>query len=141
MLEQLPATLLQLTEVIDGLVPAAAGATETVAAANRVTARLEALLDDIEDPIRRMIPAIERVAASLDDPAVDAIPDTLERIRAVVVPLSDAFARSSSRAAAVRQEASRIATGVRSWRRPPPETGQESRSTRRPRRSPPRDSA
>lgn len=113
MLEQLPGTLLRLTEVIDGLVPAVAGATEAMAAAARVTARLEALVEELEEPIRRLVPAIERVAVALDNPAVDAVPDTLERIQSIVRPLSDAVARGSVGAASVRGRARRLTVWIR----------------------------
>ncbi len=117
MLEQLPGTMLRLSEVMEGLVPAIGEASETAASAARVTARVEALLEEIEEPIRRLVPAMERLAAALDHPAVDAVPDTLQRIHSVVRPVSDGFARGSARVASLRASAGRLAAQIRERRR------------------------
>jgi len=110
LLEQLPATLVRLTEAINQLVPAVAEAVETVSAAQRVTAHAEALINDLDGPIRRLIPAIERLATALDHPAVDAMPGTLQRIHETVLPVADSVAQLRARITSARgtaKEASR----------------------------------
>lgn len=89
LLEQLPATLMRLTEVLEKIAPAANDAVETVNSSRRVTARVEALVDELEKPIRDLIPAIEKLTAVLNDPAIAAIPTTLQRVQDEVHPVLD----------------------------------------------------
>lgn len=112
MLEQLPDTLIRLTELLDALVPAVADAAASMSAAARVTVQVEALVQEVDGPIRRLLPAIERLALALDDPAVDAVPDTLERIHRVVHPISNAVDRGAIRLAAVRARVHRASARV-----------------------------
>jgi ABC-type transporter Mla subunit MlaD len=116
MLEQLPGTLTRLTEVLDQLLPAVENATAAMSAASRVTARAESLVAALDEPIRRLIPAIERLTGALDNPAVDAVPETLTRIHAVVRPISDAVARGTAGSAAMRTAAQRAGAKVRGLR-------------------------
>ena len=113
MLEQLPDTLLRITELLETLVPAVADAAMAMSTAARVTAQVEALVQEIDGPIRRLVPAAERLAAALDDPAITAVPDTLARIQRVVHPVSEAVDRSASRLASARAGVDRAATRVR----------------------------
>ena len=116
MLEQLPDTLIRLTKLLETVVPAVTEASETIAAAARVTAQVEALVQELDGPIRRLVPAIERVALALDNPAVDEVPLTLERIHRAVHPVADALDRGVARMAAVRGGIHRAAARVRSNR-------------------------
>jgi uncharacterized coiled-coil protein SlyX len=64
LLEQLPATLRTLTEVLDKFAPAANDAIETVETSRRVTARVEALVAELEGPLRELIPEIQKLTSA-----------------------------------------------------------------------------
>src|SRR3954451_14498328 len=81
---ELPATLADLQKTVRGLAEAIDGVKESVAAAQRVSARVEAVLDEMEGPVRDLRPGIQRLAAALDDPVIDRIPITLSAIEDAV---------------------------------------------------------
>lgn len=87
LLEQIPTTLMRLTEVLDKLAPAATDAVETVTISRRVSANIEQLVAELEQPIRDLIPAIERLTTILNDPAIAAIPTTVQRIHDEADPI------------------------------------------------------
>jgi ABC-type transporter Mla subunit MlaD len=86
-LAQLPRTLVDLQGTIRQLTEATNTAKDTIASAQRTAERLEALVEELEEPVRALRPGLERVGRVLDDPAVDTIPDTLRRIHADLMPL------------------------------------------------------
>ena len=69
----LPGLLVSLTQQVRLL-------TDSLASVQRMAIRAEALLDELE-------PGLHRVAAVLDDPIVDEIPETLREIQANVLPV------------------------------------------------------
>lgn len=86
-LAALPRTMLDLNRSILGLIEVVAAARDTLASSQRVSARLERIVDEMEEPILALRPGLERLAVVLDDPAVDSIPDTLRKINEDVLPL------------------------------------------------------
>src|SRR4051794_21010167 len=76
----LPGTLLALNRSVRGLADAVAQAGDTVAAVQRLATRLDALVSELEKPVRDLAPGLQRLAAVLDDPVVDQVPDTLRKI-------------------------------------------------------------
>src|ERR1700712_3720581 len=86
-LAALPRTMLDLNRSILGLIEVVASARDTLASSQRVSARLERIVDEMEGPIPALRPGLERLAVVLDDPAVDSIPDTLRKINEDVLPL------------------------------------------------------
>jgi ABC-type transporter Mla subunit MlaD len=99
LLKQLPSTIAELQRAVKGLAELVAATTDTVVSAQRVTARFETVLNEIEDPVRSLRPGIERLAAALDTPAIDRIPETLEAIERTVTPLNDGLQRLRRRIA------------------------------------------
>ncbi|MGY2003472.1 hypothetical protein [Blastococcus sp. SYSU DS1024] len=110
-LSQLPRTLADLNGTVRELTAATTSARETIASAQRITERLEGLLEELEEPVRALRPGIERVGRVLDDPAVDTVPETLRRIHDDLMPLVHGLRQAQSRVGSV--------TGL--LRRRPPE--------------------
>jgi ABC-type transporter Mla subunit MlaD len=86
-LAALPRTMLDLNRSILSLVEVVASARDTLASSQRVSARLEAIVEEMEEPILALKPGLERLAVILDDPAVETVPDTLRKINEDVLPL------------------------------------------------------
>src|SRR3954453_17594689 len=75
-LASLPRTLLDLNRSILTLVDVVASARDTLAASQRVSARVERLVEEMEEPVLALKPGLQRLAVLLDDPAVETIPGT-----------------------------------------------------------------
>ena len=100
-LAQLPRTLSDLNGTVRELTEATTMAHATISSAQRIAERLEALVDELEEPVRALRPGIERVGRVLDDPAVDTVPDTLRRIQEDLVPLIHGLRVAQSRVGSV----------------------------------------
>ena len=59
--------------------------------------RQEALVEELEEPVRALKPGLERVGRVLDDPAVDTVPDTLNRIHDDLMPLIHGLRQAQER--------------------------------------------
>jgi hypothetical protein len=83
------------------LTAATTSARETLESAQRMAERLEALVDELEEPVRALRPGLERVGRVLDDPAVDTVPDTLRRIHDDLLPLISGLRQAQTRVGSV----------------------------------------
>ena len=100
-LSQLPRTLSDLNGTVRELTEATTMARETIASAQRISERLETLVEELEEPVRALRPGIERVGKVLDDPAVDTVPDTLRRINEDLMPLIHGLRQAQTRVGSV----------------------------------------
>ena len=100
-LAQLPSTLIDLNRTIRELTAATTLARETIESAQRITERLEGLVEELQQPVRALKPGLERVGKVLDDPAVDTVPDTLRRIHDDLMPLIAGLRQAQSRLGSV----------------------------------------
>jgi len=100
-LAQLPSTLIDLNRTIRELTEATALARETIESAQRITERLEGLVEELQQPVRALKPGLERVGRVLDDPAVDTVPETLRRIHDDLMPLIAGLRQAQSRVGSV----------------------------------------
>jgi ABC-type transporter Mla subunit MlaD len=100
-LAQLPRTLSDLNGTVRELTQATTMARETIASAQRIAEQLQALVDELEEPVRALRPGLERVGRVLDDPAVDTVPDTLRRIHDDLMPLIHGLRQAQSRVGSV----------------------------------------
>jgi hypothetical protein len=64
-----------------------ASARDTLSATQRVSSRVERIVDELEEPVLALKPGLARLAIILNDPAVDTVPDTLRKINEEVLPL------------------------------------------------------
>src|SRR3954471_15844700 len=86
-LASLPRTMYDLNKSILSLIEVVASARDTMAASQRVSSRIERIVDEMEAPVLALKPGLERLAVILDDPAVETVPDTLRKINEEVLPL------------------------------------------------------
>jgi ABC-type transporter Mla subunit MlaD len=100
-LAQLPRTLSDLNGTVRELTQATTMARETIASAQQIAEQLQALVDELEEPVRALRPGLERVGRVLDDPAVDTVPDTLRRIHDDLMPLIHGLRQAQSRVGSV----------------------------------------
>ena len=78
---------MSLTRAVGSLDVTIRDAQATVARLQRVGERLEAILDEVEQPVKDLAPGLRRVGEVLDDPAVSDLPDTVRRVREDLLPL------------------------------------------------------
>jgi ABC-type transporter Mla subunit MlaD len=100
-LSQLPRTLSDLTGTVRELTQATTMARETIASAQQIAERLQDLVDELEEPVRALRPGLERVGKVLDDPAIDTIPDTLNRIHDDLLPIVHGLRQAQTRVGSV----------------------------------------
>src|SRR4051812_39571394 len=70
-LASLPRTMLDLNRSILSLIDVVASARDTIASSQRVSQRLEHIVDEMEEPVLALRPGLQRLAVILDDPAVE----------------------------------------------------------------------
>lgn len=86
-LAQLPAVVNALTGAVRGLVETAQQARETIASVQRLTARMDGIVAELEQPLRDLAPGLSKLAVVLDDPVVSDLPDTLRKVQSDVLPV------------------------------------------------------
>jgi ABC-type transporter Mla subunit MlaD len=96
-LAQLPRTLADLQGTVRQLTEATNTAKDTIASAQRTAERLESLVEELEEPVRALKPGLVRVGRVLDDPAVDRVPETLDRIHDDLMPLIHGLRQAQER--------------------------------------------
>jgi hypothetical protein len=104
LMADLPATVLELQRAVRGLGEVVATTRETMLATQRVAARLEEILDDIDGPVRNLRPGLEKLATVLDDPVIERIPATLTAVEQAVGPVAAGVQRVSDRLSRRRKE-------------------------------------
>ncbi len=111
-LASLPSTLVSLNKAIRGLSRSLEQGRETFAAVQQLTARLNSLMDDLEDPVRELGPGLRRLAVLLDDPVLDEIPETLRTLQAEGVPAVQGLRETQQRVAVIAASTERLIAGV-----------------------------
>ncbi len=115
-LADLPAMMGEINRAVGGLTEAFTATKQAAASAERATARVEQILDEIEGPILALRPGIERVAKVLDDPVIDRIPMTLRAIETTVLPISERVMRVQARYGALKARGRAMAQRARQSR-------------------------
>jgi hypothetical protein len=114
------------TAGVTGLVRSATAlvgeARETVQAYHRLAQRADALITDLEQPLRELAPGMRRLATVLDDPVVEDLPDTVRQLRQDLLPVLRTLADTHERVAFVAGLPGAALLGRR--RTPPTVTGQ-----------------
>jgi ABC-type transporter Mla subunit MlaD len=83
----LPGALVSLTRAVSSLDGTIRDARDAIGQLQRLGARLESILDEVEQPVKDLAPGLRRVGQVLDDPVVDELPDTVRRVREDLLPL------------------------------------------------------
>jgi ABC-type transporter Mla subunit MlaD len=107
-LAALPSTVSALNGAVRGLVDVASQSRETVGALHRLAVRMDALVEELEEPMRALAPGLTRLAAVLDDPVVEELPDTLRRVQDDVLPVLRTLAETHERVAVIAGSTERI---------------------------------
>jgi len=108
----LPGAVASLTGAVKGLQEVVVSSRDTLLALNRMVLRADALLTELEPPLRAMAPGLHRVAAVMDDPVMDIIPATLKQIQSDVLPVLRTLADTHERVAFIAGSTERIMTFV-----------------------------
>ena len=111
-LAQLPAAVTALAGAARGLGETVASARETLAAVHRLAVRMDALVEELEEPVRALAPGLTRLAVVLDDPVVEELPDTLRKVQGDVLPVLRTLADTHERVAFIAGSTERIMTFV-----------------------------
>jgi len=111
-LAALPAVMASLTAAARGLGDVVGQARETLTVVNRLAQRMEALTDELEEPLRALAPGLERLAVVLEDPVVQQVPETLRRVQADVLPVLRTLADTHEKVAFIAGSTERIMTFV-----------------------------
>jgi ABC-type transporter Mla subunit MlaD len=101
LMTDLPEIIAELQASVRALSETLASSKDTAATAQLVLARLDSVLDDIEEPLRAMRPGLQRLSVALDSPVIDRLPATLEAIERTVLPIAAQFERTNERAHAM----------------------------------------
>ena len=109
-LAQLPLTVAALNTAVQSLIEAVAITRETAASAQRVSERLEEVIEELDKPVRALRPGLERVAKVLDDPVIDTVPETLRQLTEDVVPLVHGLRDAQTRVGLVLNQAANAST-------------------------------
>ena len=100
-LAALPHTLSTLNRSVRGLADAVTQARDAVAAVQRLAVRADALFAELEEPVRELAPGLRRLAAVLDDPVIDELPDTMRTMQADVLPVLRQFRETQEKIAGI----------------------------------------
>jgi hypothetical protein len=104
-LAALPATITALTTAVRGLA-------DTVQTMNRMVARIDGIVGELEAPLKALGPGMTRMAAILDNPMVEEIPATLKQVQADILPVLRTLADTHERVAFIAGSTERIMTFV-----------------------------
>jgi ABC-type transporter Mla subunit MlaD len=108
-LAQLPGTIAALNRTVRDFSATVGQAREAFTTLSRVATKAEQLLDELDGPVRELVPGLRRVAVVLDDPAVDDVPDTLRRLRDDMLPVVRGFRETQDRFAGIAAATDRLA--------------------------------
>jgi len=116
-LSSLPETLSDLHQAVRSLSEVVEATRETMVSVQRLSQRIETVLDDVEDPVRGLRPGLERLNRVLQDPVVERIPAALESIERTVLPVADSADRLRARLDRLRKLPVRTRSRLSSIRR------------------------
>lgn len=107
-LAQLPTAVASLTGAVRSLGETIAEARETLAAVHRLAVRMDAIVEELDEPLRALAPGLQRLADVLDDPVVDELPDTLRTVQSDLLPVLHTLADTHQRVAFIAGSTERI---------------------------------
>ena len=107
-LAALPGAVAALTGAVRNLGDVVGEARETLSAVHRLAVRLDAMAEELEEPVRALAPGLSRLAVVLDDPAVGDLPDTLRTVQEDMLPVLRTLADTHERVAFIAGSTERI---------------------------------
>ena len=109
---EMPYGLLRMNETMREMTNAVVSTTDTLDHVQRLVLRVDHLVGDLEEPLRSLAPGLTRLAKVLDDPAVDMLPDTLQRLSQDALPLVKGMRDTQARMAVIAASTDRITSIV-----------------------------
>jgi ABC-type transporter Mla subunit MlaD len=100
-LMELPATVASLQRAVRALADTVSAGAETLLVVQKLAVRIDGLVDELEEPVRALVPGLNRTAVLLDDPVMETIPDTIRRLQDEAMPLLRAISDTQARFAAL----------------------------------------
>jgi ABC-type transporter Mla subunit MlaD len=116
LLSSLPETLSDLHQAVRSLSEVVEVTRQTMLSVQRVSERIDRVLDEVEDPVRGLRPGIDRLTQVLEDPVVERIPAALESIERTVLPIAAAADRARIQMARAQSLPARARARLRSSR-------------------------
>ena len=104
-LAALPQTVSSLTQAVRGLA-------ETVQRMNAMMIRIDGIVTELEEPLKALAPGMQRMAAVLDDPIVEQIPETMKQVQADILPVLRTLADTHERVAVIAGSTERLMSFV-----------------------------
>ncbi len=102
------ATVRRLGETVQQARETVQQAREALTALQQLTARVDGIVGELEDPVRALRPGLERLAVVLDDDAVSELPDTLRRVKTDALPVLRTLADTHEKVAVIAGSTDRI---------------------------------
>jgi prophage DNA circulation protein len=104
-LSALPGAVTSLTQAVRGLA-------ETVTRMNTMLVRIDGIVTELEEPLKALAPGMQRMAAVLDDPMIEEIPETLKQVQADILPVLRTLADTHERVAVIAGSTERLMSFV-----------------------------
>src|SRR3954466_8208067 len=104
-LTALPGTVTALTQAVRGLA-------DTVTRMNAMLVRVDGIVTELEEPLKALAPGMQRMAAVLDDPMIEQIPETLKQVQADILPVLRTLADTHERVAVIAGSTERLMSFV-----------------------------
>jgi ABC-type transporter Mla subunit MlaD len=100
-LAALPGIFVSLNRSVQSFAGAATQARDTAMAVQRLTTRLNGMVDELDEPVRAMVPAMQRMAVALDNPFLGEVPDVLRRLQQEILPMLSTMRETQSKIAGI----------------------------------------
>src|SRR3954454_21480502 len=104
--------LIALPGVVTSLTQAVRGLADTVTRMNAMLVRVDGIVTELEEPLTTQAPGMQRLAAVLDDPIVDELPETLKQVQADILPVLRTLADTHERVAVIAGSTKRLMSFV-----------------------------
>ena len=110
----LPSLISQLSRTVGQLTETVQATRDSVATMQRLARRADRLMDELEEPMLALKPGLTRLAAVLDNPAIDRLPATIEQVSEGVMPILKTLNDTQGRIAYIAGQTERLTTAVES---------------------------
>ncbi len=107
-LAALPGAVQALSAAVKNLAEATAGAKDTIITLNRMINRVDAIVTELEEPLKALAPGMTRMAKVLDDPIIGLVPETMAQIQRDILPVLRTLADTHERVAFIAGSTERI---------------------------------
>jgi hypothetical protein len=107
-LRALPGTIMALNRSVRSLEALLADARDTLAVIARMAQRADAVVEELEEPLRLLAPGLQRAAAVLGDPVIATVPEVLRQVQRDVLPLLTTVVDTQAAVAGIAASSDRL---------------------------------